>query len=228
MSETRTRRGRPKGSGIDDRQRLDAIARMITENPALKPTTAIRTLGVSDPSVIRRLRDKFSIVRSDLMQELAAADSKPRKARLENPAPTNRPQETPARAERSRAVPANTRKDARISTAPSAGKPPVVAAGRTTPRQAAPSPRPEACVGDDGDRQRVVSAKSVPSSEELIMSIMSAGMAATQSLWSAQAALAGEVMKWPCVSLALRQQLAFNEWAAGFVPATRPCPKTAN
>ena len=73
MSQTRARRGRPKGSGIDDRQRLDAVARLIASNPALKPTTAIRSLGVSDPSVIRRLRDKFNVVRGELMEELGSS-----------------------------------------------------------------------------------------------------------------------------------------------------------
>lgn len=59
MAEKR-RRGRPKGTGIDDVRRLQDIARLLAAEPGLKPTTAIRSLGHSNPSVIRRLRDKLS------------------------------------------------------------------------------------------------------------------------------------------------------------------------
>ncbi len=57
--ESQSRRGRPKGSGIDDTAMLAQIAELIAANPDLKPTTAIRALGIEDPSVIRRLRDKL-------------------------------------------------------------------------------------------------------------------------------------------------------------------------
>lgn len=73
MSQTGTRRGRPKGSGIDDGDRLAAIARLIASNPQLKPTTAIKSLGVSDPSMIRRLRDKYAEVSETLALELTVA-----------------------------------------------------------------------------------------------------------------------------------------------------------
>jgi hypothetical protein len=53
------RRGRPRGSGLDDRVSLRAVADLLEADPALKPTTAIKRLGVSDPSTIRRLRDKL-------------------------------------------------------------------------------------------------------------------------------------------------------------------------
>ncbi len=52
-------RGRPKGSGLDDHGQLVAIAALIAKDPELKPTTAIKSLGISDPSTIRRLRDKY-------------------------------------------------------------------------------------------------------------------------------------------------------------------------
>jgi len=57
--QKKRRRGRPFGTGIDDTSHLDAIARLMAEHPSLSPTTAIRMLGISDRSVIRRLRDKF-------------------------------------------------------------------------------------------------------------------------------------------------------------------------
>lgn len=59
MSDKQRQRGRPKGSGINDWERLLTIASLMEKNPKLKVTTAIKELGFTDPSVIRRLRDKF-------------------------------------------------------------------------------------------------------------------------------------------------------------------------
>ncbi len=59
MSTAKKRRGRPKGSGIDDTVRLHDIAARIAVQPNLKPTTAIKAMGITDPSSIRRLRDKY-------------------------------------------------------------------------------------------------------------------------------------------------------------------------
>ncbi len=59
MPSDYARRGRPRGSGLDDRAQLRRIAELIEADPTLRPTTAIKALGVSDPSTIRRLRDKL-------------------------------------------------------------------------------------------------------------------------------------------------------------------------
>lgn len=67
MPTMQPRYGRPKGSGLDDSHQLESIAALLAANPALKPTTAIRSLGVEDPSVIRRLRDKFRMDQARLM-----------------------------------------------------------------------------------------------------------------------------------------------------------------
>lgn len=53
-------RGRPKGTGVDDKARLEAVTKLLRANPAMRPTTAIKAIGVEDPSAIRRLRDKYS------------------------------------------------------------------------------------------------------------------------------------------------------------------------
>jgi hypothetical protein len=73
---TPPRRGRPKGTGIDDRPRLREIAALIARQPEIRPTTAIKLLGENDPSVIRRLRDKFHAMQAELMNDVrkAAAD----------------------------------------------------------------------------------------------------------------------------------------------------------
>lgn len=60
MPDFKPRRGRPKGTGIDDSDRIARLAELIKVRPELKPTTAIRAMGITDPSVIRRLRDKYS------------------------------------------------------------------------------------------------------------------------------------------------------------------------
>ena len=59
MLESKSRRGRPKGTGIDDSDRIAQLAELIRNKPDLKPTTAIKTMGITNPSVIRRLRDKY-------------------------------------------------------------------------------------------------------------------------------------------------------------------------
>jgi hypothetical protein len=59
MAQKTAARGRPKGTGLDDAGPLAAIADLIAANPGMKPTTAIKALGIRDPSTVRRLRDKF-------------------------------------------------------------------------------------------------------------------------------------------------------------------------
>jgi len=61
MLHTPIRRGRPKGTGIDDSDRIARLDEMLRVHPELRPTTAIRLMGYSDPSAIRRLRDKYKI-----------------------------------------------------------------------------------------------------------------------------------------------------------------------
>ncbi|HRN88981.1 hypothetical protein [Hyphomicrobium sp.] len=61
MSSATGRRGRPKGSGLDDRAQLRRIEALLDADPGLRPTTAIKSLGISDPSTIRRLRDKLKV-----------------------------------------------------------------------------------------------------------------------------------------------------------------------
>ena len=64
MPSLKTARGRPKGTGRDDRGLLQSLIQLVDANPDLKPTTAIKSMGVTDPSAIRRLRDKYNVVRT--------------------------------------------------------------------------------------------------------------------------------------------------------------------
>lgn len=70
MTTGKRQRGRPKGSGINDRESLSRIAEIIAANPAIKPTTAIKQAGITNPSTIRRLRDKFSEQGDQLLAEV--------------------------------------------------------------------------------------------------------------------------------------------------------------
>ncbi len=69
------RRGRPKGTGIDDSDRIARLAELLRVRPELKPTTAIRLMGFSDPSAIRRLRDKYKVVSAKALPRLAVHSS---------------------------------------------------------------------------------------------------------------------------------------------------------
>lgn len=64
MASDHARRGRPRGSGLDDRAELGRIAELLDADPSLKPTTAIKAIGVTDPSSIRRLREKLKTLPS--------------------------------------------------------------------------------------------------------------------------------------------------------------------
>ena len=62
MSNPPRPRGRPKGTGINDRDTLQAISKLLARNTDLKPTTAIHMAGITDPSGVRRLRDKLKSI----------------------------------------------------------------------------------------------------------------------------------------------------------------------
>ncbi|WP_291164054.1 hypothetical protein [Hyphomicrobium sp.] len=61
MLHTPIRRGRPIGTGIDDSDRIARLDELLRIHPELRPTTAIRLMGYSNPSAIRRLRDKYKV-----------------------------------------------------------------------------------------------------------------------------------------------------------------------
>lgn len=148
MSDARNRRGRPKGTGIDDRGHLQRIAAMLASDPELKPTTAIKSLGVTDPSIIRRLRDKFHETRLELMADvgdtpsvaaMSATKAAPVQATLKAAA-----QET------GRAMPARIGESVRKAASPAAPAPalaPAVASAPkavAAPKLAAKAPEPQA------------------------------------------------------------------------------------
>ncbi len=120
MPSVKPARGRPKGTGLDDRNVLQNVIQLVEANPALKPTTAIKSLGVTDPSAIRRLRDKYNIsvkasvastvsksasragdtARSPRAMALTTPGAALRSAPIEQPKPAAPPQAAPRSAAR--------------------------------------------------------------------------------------------------------------------------------
>jgi hypothetical protein len=89
-------RGRPKGTGINDKELLLRIASIIVDNPDIKRTTAIKRLGIENPSTVRRLRDKFQTDADKYIAEVKASrstSSSEGKGRRQKSAP---PQAAPA------------------------------------------------------------------------------------------------------------------------------------
>ncbi len=85
MIDSKTRRGRPIGTGIDDSDRIARLGELLKTQPQLKPTTAIRVMGFSDPSTIRRLRDKFKASQEPPTTPVAHNTSGALRARGEQP-----------------------------------------------------------------------------------------------------------------------------------------------
>lgn len=294
MSETATRRGRPKGSGIDDSTRLEAIARLLATNPDMKPTTAIKSLGVSDPSIIRRLRDKYAEVRQSLASELVNAEQQAA-ARIDEPvqaavacatAGSARPKRlraaaaaartasrrvaepvcveakpdiadtsttttasasasastTAARPARSssRSKSTTPNKTAAATPAPIATEPPAALEARdagtstahsetalvTAAVSAAPATAP-ATEAATTTLDRPATPRQ-PVTDDLFVSMFGLGVAAATSAMAAQLKFADKLARTPYVTLAIRQQLAFNEWAMRLVgPPPRPVRKIA-
>lgn len=86
---TGRKRGRPKGTGINDRPTLIRIAQILAADPAKKRTTAIKEIGITDPSVVRRLRDKYQEHEQSLLAEVTAAAA-PAKGKRKAAAPTEK------------------------------------------------------------------------------------------------------------------------------------------
>jgi hypothetical protein len=194
MSFHAPRRGRPKGSGIDDQKLLRDIASLIAAKPDLKPTTAIKSLGVTDPSAVRRLRDKFhqfsagiSAATDDAVaQAPAATASAPRAIAATIEAAGETRQELPA--PRSASSPAAVTADIQVAAAV----------------------RPSTALAS--------------SPVDLFAMWCGLGIEAMSTALATQAAMTRTLARLPHIDMAIRQQLALNELAMAFVnrrPAAR-------
>lgn len=68
MTDDRRRRGRPKGSEIDDSEMLTAVADLLVAHPDMKPTTAMRRIKRdASTAEIHRWQDKWKRRGTDLL-----------------------------------------------------------------------------------------------------------------------------------------------------------------
>lgn len=191
------RRGRPKGSGIDDKKVLRDIAAMIAAKPEMKPTTAIRALGVTDPSAIRRLRDKFHQLSADMASSTACPGSQTGGAAAVNPARTPHP---PVRVVAAEVMGgADTRKELPIA-------------------RAARSLSTATDSGGEAQLRTHLSTTGMPSALDVFALWCGIGINAMSTAFAAHAEMTRNLARLPHIDLVLRQQLAINELAMSFVP----------
>jgi hypothetical protein len=192
MTPNKAGRGRPKGTGLNDAAHLRAIAGLMAANPDLRPTTAIKTLGITDPSVIRRLRDKYSAAEAHLNAELGP--------RASVNAPTNAPAMPVAQ------IPEPAPSQARV--VPLAA---VKAERKTAPVVPRDLPTRSATVQT---LPRPLRTEAIPRpSETELPSWMGVGLSVYVLSVEAQFAVVGTMFQWPPFAAVLRSQVAFTELA---------------
>lgn len=220
MSEKKPRRGRPKGSGIDDSARLRSIAALMVADPGLKPTTAIKRIGVNDPSIIRRLRDKFHVCKAQLMAELHGSSQTPA---ICHSATANRTKpagaiENVQRQSVSTKLVASTAavacsvadRDVSVKYSDAAGEAAAATPAPAKVRKSASTPMGEL------QRQDV---------ETWIATMCGLSLQAISQAFETQLTLLAQFVRLPQVALAMRQQVAFNDYALALSdtgPRSRP------
>lgn len=222
MPVERRPRGRPKGSGIDDRAKLREMAALIAAQPHLKPTTAIKVLGESDPSVIRRLRDKFHALQHELMAEIrrppasatALAETAAPRSAIEMPP---RPESVRFDLPRldARPVAAAPVGAAPLETPPSPRQPhtPAAASPALMPRQAAPADTRDDTIAETKERLAALADYNV---------MIGLAIQATVSALEQQMKLTEQTMRLPPVAAILRQQIALGEMVMAMAWPKRP------
>lgn len=196
MPTAKTRRGRPIGSGINDTERLTEIAARIAAKPGLKPTTAIRAMGISDPSSIRRLRDKFKKFVSDQK----SSEPVQRKTRSTD---THIGQKIHQQAELQAAAPLAKPSDPRKFQKPA-------------PIQRSDNDVQLAETGQTNS-QPAIGAPS-PCNNDWVASWCSSNLSAMADAMGAQMAVTHSMLCVPYYAMAVRQQLALNALALSVLP----------
>lgn len=210
MTPSNTNRGRPKGSGLNDAAQLQAIAGLMTTDPDLKPTTAIRRLGIQDPSVIRRLRDKYNALEAELIAERkAGAHPLPPKLAVIQPAAridaTISAEPEASLKAGARAVPLAAIEDARRSQ-------PVLAALAAKTVAVAPPAFDAEFSPKRAPRKRAFDDIKPPSETEL-PSWMGVGLSLFVLGFEAQFAMIGTMFEWAPLAAVVRSQVAYTEIA---------------
>jgi hypothetical protein len=218
MTPAKTSRGRPKGTGLNDTAHLRAIAGLLAAQPDLKPTTAIKKLGIDDPSVIRRLRDKYHASETELIGELKAGALENRDA-LSAAAAARSQRAAPAVALDIPAAAVSTRAASALETATRT----VPLAGARPVRIIEPVPALEpvvAAVTPVSPVTRREPAFTRPSETEL-PSLMGVALSLFVFGFEAQYAVLGTLMRLTPFGAALKAQSQFIEAVAASVPRAR-------
>lgn len=188
-------RGRPKGSGINDQHRLVEIGRLIAADSRMKPTTAIKALGISDPSTIRRLRDKYNLGQIGGQDPTAAC----------------------APAGMQGAV-----RTAALSTSEPVRKADADVESHLGPRPDPISPKASSAAPSAGAPQ---ASPSTETRDEpafpLAVALFGFGLNAATAIFEQQMSIAQSVLKLPQVRNLMRSQIAFTEL---MLDVTRPSP----
>lgn len=192
MSGSKVGRGRPKGTGLNDRAQLAAIRKLLDRDPSLKPTTAIKLAGVTDPSAVRRLRDKLAAPQVAASPEAALPK-------------THAPDAVPAAVQmvpKTAPAAAATRTATRADSANAASSLPPGEAVASGPSS---SPSSTSAFANAGGH-----------SANWLASISGLGLRALSATFELQWALIGQALRSPPVTAALKQQLLLNELTLSF------------
>lgn len=186
MHSDQSRRGRPRGSGIDDSSRLREIAAMIAADPDLRPTTAIKNIGIFDPSTIRRLRDKFKSKKEQLLREINLRDIQQ----------ASFPKQSREHHSEARSIALNNSREPTKSE---------------SPKSKSPSSSES---NSDDERTRLGSIE--PISQDALLRMLSAGLRSASTMFQLQLMIATQSFQSPAMRSALRYQLAFSQAMLGF------------
>lgn len=221
--QDKARRGRPKGSGIDDTTRLETIARMLAADPNLKPTTAIKNIGITDPSAIRRLRDKFhefSAAQADVLGRKPVAAQPAPVVQAANVLPMPQQVAESAQAQRPRAV---------TAAGPAAARKvePAKAKAQPIANETTKSDAPAVATAAAASTQ---SATTNPVNEPAAWLMMWAGLGIrlASTAVEAQLALGAQLFQAPTVAMALKGQIALNEMAMSIWKPLGPRVRTVH
>ena len=215
MTHLKTSRGRPKGTGLNDAAQLQAIAGLLAAQPELKPTTAIKKLGIHDPSVIRRLRDKYNAIEAELSSDMKAG-AITALATLQASAARSVPLKGTRELKKSAAVPpvaVEAKAPARVVEITPAVEPipaPVVAQAVVI----AVAPVEEAL-----PKRRAPAF--VPPSETELPKWMGVGLSLFVFSFEAQYAVVGTLMQWSPLREALKTQAKFVEFSVAAANPSR-------
>ncbi len=210
MSETKTGRGRPKGSGLDDSVQLAAIEKLLAADPTLKPTTAIRKIGVTNPSAVRRLRDKLSAQRTiDPAEAAVPPDVIVQAAKPVGDVPRTSSIACPAMPE------AKVKERARVRRAETEVAKAPARKAETTQKSQETKPAESQSAASVSQAPAVTGLEA---QSEWLARIGGLGLKAFVASFEFQLAFLGQAMRLPPVTAALKQQLFLNEMTLSFLP----------